>query len=403
MSSKRAYGSGSTFAVHGSWYGKWRLGDRQVKRKLGPIRAPGTREGMTRTQAEAELRRLIAEVTVVAPAERLTFSEVAERYLDHLEKVVGRKQDYRIMLRRHFAAGLGDKAIARIRVLDIANYIAAARASGLPVKTVTNHLNFAHGVFGFAVKRGWAISNPVAAADRPRAAPVDPDIRFLDREELEALLWAAARDDVLGPTDAALFLTAATTGLRQGELAALRWRDVDWSAGVVRVRRSYSRGEWGTPKSRRSSRAVPLPDRTAAELDRHYQRSAYRADDDLAFCHPQSGGPYDASRMRNRFYEAMAAAGMADRCGATEASRSTRCGIPSAPGWPPSEFRCARSRNGWATATSRRPWSTPISPPIRLAEPRSRSSRLAERQRPFQVLTVLGFITRKLDKIPSAS
>ena len=37
-------------------------------------------------------------------------------------------------------------------------------------------------------------------------------------------------------------MVAALTGLWQGELVALRWRDVDWSAGVVRVRRTYSRG-----------------------------------------------------------------------------------------------------------------------------------------------------------------
>jgi integrase len=92
-------------------------------------------------------------------------------------------------------------------------------------------------------------------------------------------------------------------------------RDIDWTAGVVRVRRNYTRGEWGTPKSRRSSRAVPLADRAAAELERHFQRSAYCTDDALVFCHPHTGNPYDASKLRKRFYDAMAAAGMKDRCG----------------------------------------------------------------------------------------
>ena len=130
--------------------------------------------------------------------------------------------------------------------------------------------------------------NPVAMTDRPPSPPADPDIRFLDREELEALLRAAV-DDVLGPTDRVLWLTAAMTGLRQGELAGLRWRDVDWSARLVRVRRSYSRGQWTTPKSRRSSRAVPMADRVAAELERHFSRSAYTHDDELVFCHPETG------------------------------------------------------------------------------------------------------------------
>ena len=149
----------------------------------------------------------------------------------------------------------------------------------------------------------------------PPRESLDPDIRFLSVEELEALLRAVPHDDMLGPTEHTLYMLAAMTGLRQGELVALRWRDIDWAAGVVRVRRTYSRGEWGTPKSRRSSRAVPLPDRVATELERHFQRSAYQRDDDAVFCHPHTGQPYDASKLRKRFYDAMADAGMKERCG----------------------------------------------------------------------------------------
>jgi integrase len=262
---------------------------------------------------------MMSEVKILAPEERITFGEAAERYVHHVEHVMRRKastvQDYRIMINRHLASHFQTTAIDRIKPEDIVSYIVAKSRAGLAVKTVTNHLNFAHGVFQFAIKRGWASTNPVTATDRRRATHADPDIRFLNGEELEALLRAVPREDVLGPTDHTLYTLAAMTGLRQGELVALRWRDIDWTAGVVRVRRNYSRGKWGTPKSRRSSRAVPLADRAAAEPERHFQRSAYRADDHLALCHPHSGNPYDASKLRERFYEAMAAAGMGERCG----------------------------------------------------------------------------------------
>jgi len=224
-------------------------------------------------------------------------------------------------------------------------------------------LNFAHGVFAFAVKRAITITNPVAAADRPRTAGGDPDIRYLDRAEVEALLRAVP-DDVLGPTDRAIYLTATMTGLRQGELAALRWRDVDWPAGLVRVRRNYTRGEWGTPKSRRSSRAVPMADLLAAELDRHYQRSAYQADDDLVFGHPQTGNPYDASRMRTRFKRALKAANVREVA-------FTTCATHTARGWRLPARRFGRCRDGWATRATRRRRSTPTSRPTRHREPRS--------------------------------
>ncbi len=129
------------------------------------------------------------------------------------------------------------------------------------------------------------------------------------------------------------------TGLREGELVALRWRDVDWSASLMRVRRNYHRGRWGTLKSKRSSRALPMADRLGGELDRHFRRSVYQGDDHLVFCHPETGEPYDPSQLRKRFYGAMKAAGMGHRCGReggitfhslrhTFGTRMTAAGVP---------------------------------------------------------------------------
>jgi integrase len=153
--------------------------------------------------------------------------------------------------------------------------------------------------------------NPCRRVDKPRREGGDPDIRFLDAEELDALLRESGAGP-LGETDRTLFLTGAMTGLRRGELLALRWRDVDWLAGRVRVRRSIVRGQLGTPKSKRSSRSVPLADRVAAELERHFQCSRFRDDDDLVFCNPEHGTPLDASKVRKRFKEALKRAGVRD-------------------------------------------------------------------------------------------
>jgi integrase len=90
----------------------------------------------------------------------------------------------------------------------------------------------------------------------------------------------------------------------------LRWQDIDRQAGLIRVRRSYTRGEFGSPKSRRSTRAVPMADRAAAELERHFQRSQFRAETDLVFCHPVMGGVYDPSKLRRRFAAAVKRAGL---------------------------------------------------------------------------------------------
>ena len=315
--SRRSYGSGSLFVRRDatgeeSWYGKWYSGGRRVKRKIGPKRQRGSREGLTRAQAERELqRRVESERTIVRTG--LTIETAGDIYVEHLEHVLERKPstlgDYRSILRAHAVPFFGERPLERIDADQLRRYIGAKKRDGLATKTVTNQLIFMHGLFAFAVKRGWLHSNPVAAVDRPRAPEVDADIRYLELEEVEALLRAVI-DDYLGPTDHVLYLVAAMTGLRQGELVALRWTDVDWQAGRIRVRRNYTRQQFGTPKSRRSSRSVPMTDRVAAALERHFRRSAFQADQDLVFCHPHTGGPLDASRLRTRFKHALEHAGL---------------------------------------------------------------------------------------------
>ena len=105
-------------------------------------------------------------------------------------------------------------------------------------------------------------------------------------------------------------MTAATTGLRQVELVALRRRDVDWMAGVIRVRRNSTRGQWGRPKSRARPGPCPLPTELPGELDRHVRASRRQADDDLVFAEPGRGTVLDASKLRKRFGRALERAGV---------------------------------------------------------------------------------------------
>jgi integrase len=110
--------------------------------------------------------------------------------------------------------------------------------------------------------------------------------------------------------DRVLFLVAALTGLRKGELVALRWRDVDLSAQRVRVRRNYTRGAFGVPKSRRSARAVPLTHEAARALEALHARSKRKADDDLVFAHLMTGGVLAKSNVSRRMRAALKAAGL---------------------------------------------------------------------------------------------
>lgn len=108
--------------------------------------------------------------------------------------------------------------------------------------------------------------------------------------------------------DASLFVIAATTGLRLGELGALRWRDVNIEAGFVTVSRSISAGEETSTKSRRS-RVVPLAAQAVEELEGLRSRLHFLGREDHVFCRPD-GGPLDRSAVRSRFVRAQETAGL---------------------------------------------------------------------------------------------
>ena len=149
----------------------------------------------------------------------------------------------------------------------------------------------------------WSLSsNPVADVEKPPVTR-SGDLQVFSPEEAWALVRAAASE-----ADGALLLTAAFTGLRMGELLALRWRDVDFAASAVRVRASYYAGHLTTPKSGKV-RTVPLAPDVASALAQLGRRRDWVGDDDLVFA--GAGGDYlDGSALRRRYKDALARAGL---------------------------------------------------------------------------------------------
>jgi integrase len=368
MKTRRPRGTGAVLQKGDRWYGQWYIRGRLVKRSLGPVRQPGSRDGLTKSQAEVRLRELMIETnSAPAPvAERLTVGQVGNRLIKQLA-LKGRKssttENYESYLRVHIEPHFRDKPIAQITAEDVEDFVELCLDNGLSTKSTLNYLGFLHGIFDFAVRKRWAHINPCDEVEKPGRATEDEEIRFLDQAELDALLRAAQAqrsphkpstieraatvrrlrdvdglpwkqvaaevgcaestaiylyrcdpelrlEDDLARVERVLYLTAAMSGLRQGELLALRWMDVDWLSQRIRVRRNYVRGQFGSPKSKRSSRSVPLADVVAAALDGLYKTSAYTADEDLVFAHPHTGRPMDRSQLLKRFKRALKRAGV---------------------------------------------------------------------------------------------
>jgi integrase len=127
--------------------------------------------------------------------------------------------------------------------------LAKEKKPGLSKKTVNNHLTVLRRILVVAKKRG--LLDGVPEIEWLRAPK--PDFDFLDFDEADRLVKAADGEWRW------MILIGLRTGLRQGELLALRWEDVDLKTGLLRVRQSVTRGHVTEPKSGKG-RDVPLSD-----------------------------------------------------------------------------------------------------------------------------------------------
>ena len=143
-------------------------------------------------------------------------------------------------------AGFGGQRVRRIGAEDIARFNGDLRERGCSPSTRAKHLRVLGACLQAAVFYRYADSNAVRElppAQRPR--PERKEAAYFENAELPRLF-----EHLHGTPYRTLCLVALKTGMRQGELFALRWGDVDLEQAVVRVRSSYTGGALGTPKNR---------------------------------------------------------------------------------------------------------------------------------------------------------
>jgi len=143
--------------------------------------------------------------------------------------------------------------------------------------------------------------NPAEHIERPR--PKNKEMDFLTVEELN--LFLSKVDKEYYP----FFLTAALTGMRRGELFALRWSDINWATNQIHVRQSYVLGKVEEPKSKHSIRAIIIPP-TLRQVLRKHQLSCPKSERDLVFPNQNCGYLAGPNLLRRHFYPALRRAGL---------------------------------------------------------------------------------------------
>ncbi len=181
-------------------------------------------------------------------------------------------ENYATLTRKHLIPRLGHHRLDALPAADVQRWINTSHEAGLSDRTVQLTYAVLRRALGQAVRWGEARRNVAALVDRPRVAR--KEATYLSPEQAQAFLDAAR-----GERLEAFYSVAIACGVRRGEALALRWSDVDLSAGTLHVARTLSRTRaagltFTEPKTVRSRRTLPLPGPCVDQLRAHRVRQA---------------------------------------------------------------------------------------------------------------------------------
>ncbi|MET9397633.1 site-specific integrase [Kitasatospora sp. NPDC002965] len=288
--------------------GRWQVRYRDPL--TGELR-PDEKTYATKTDAEVRLSQLEADITrekwVDPDAGKVNFGEYATKWLKERKLEETTRERYETALRLHIMPTLGPRFLVDITPARVRTWRTHLLESGVGEPTVVKAYQMLRAMLNTAVDDDELIKrNPcrIKGADT-YDVPERPVLSVAE-------VFAAA--DAIAPRWRALVLVTAFTTLRFGELAALRRRDVDLGARLLRVRRNQAELYSGklydkAPKSRAGFRPVAFPDSIVDALQHHMEHFAGAESDGHMFIGPR-GGRLRRSNFRDDWTAAKEGAGI---------------------------------------------------------------------------------------------
>lgn len=308
----------------GNWYAvidKQDLVNGKRKRKWHSLDAKGKRE------AQIECARLISKIsngTYVEPA-KTTLADFLDRWCDHVKSHVSPKthERYSEIARKTIAPVLGAVILHKLTGAQIDAAYSKALSSGrrdgmggLSPRTVHHTHRVLKLALGQAVRWELLLRNPADAATPPKVEK--QEMQTYDMPETVALIEAMRPTIMHVPT-----LLAVMCGMRRGEIAAVRWRNVDLTSGTVSVTASIEQLNNSTRiKTTKSgkSRTVALPASLVEELRFHRVRQAQGLlklgvglSDDHFVCAHEDGRMMQPSFLTHKWRKLIRASGLTVR------------------------------------------------------------------------------------------
>jgi integrase len=298
----------------------WRIGVDLGRDENGKRRRQFETVNGTKAEAQRKLRELVSTVEngLFVPATRATVGEFMQQWLrDYAQTNTCPRtaEGYRGNVRRYITPKLGSIPLAKLAPRHIQGLYSDMLGRGLSPRTVLQTHRVLRQALSHAVKWGLIMHNAGDAVFPPR--PRHTEMQALDADAVQTLLQATSGS----PYGHIIFL-AVYTGLRRGELAALKWSDIDLKNRALSVNRALVRitGEGlqeSEPKTARSRRLVSLPPGAVILLsglksrqkDRHEVAGRGWSETGYVFC-DTAGKPVHPDLVSHAFNRAIKKAGL---------------------------------------------------------------------------------------------
>src|SRR5215470_1725134 len=298
---KRRFQKG-TFVKRGdNWVGMWRVDTLQPDGTTKREQRSKTFIGLSERAARAALQPILDAVnaanqaTPPVPKTSDTVAKAVAEWREHAAVTLkpSSRRSAESHLRRHILPLLGECPLADLTVKQMQTFVTTLASGQRTAKTIENVLLTLSSILGAARKWGYKVPTVrISDLSLPRKTKARPSV--YSAAEMARIVSSA--DEPLGT----VCFVLGSTGMRIGEVLALRIEDLDFQRSLIHVRHSVFAGTLGTPKSEASRASLPMPLDLAVRLKRFLASKQYRQNSlGLLFAN-RRGRPFSANKLREK-------------------------------------------------------------------------------------------------------
>ena len=276
--------------------------------------------GKTQAEVKEKLQKALAQAKKIdfAKTGKYTVTMWMNEWFENVAKIKVRPsshQTYQGYIDHHIAPNIGNIPLKKLTTMDLQKLYrkllnkgrvdrveAKQQPKGLSAKTVRNINQVISSAMDFAVAQKIVPENPCKAVALPKVE--HKEMQTIPAEQLQAFLQEAKATGVYE-----MYYIELATGLRRGELLGLKWTDIDWNNGIIKVRRQVARVDGqiveAPLKTKNSYRAVTISQQAIEVLKQQKEKT----NDEYVFPSP-NGGPISPDSVNNMLKRVLARAGI---------------------------------------------------------------------------------------------